>query len=427
MPISMESTDQMADRGSDPEREARADEGRGRPRVALVVTGFPDEKDPMRGVFNLRAARSLRDLTDLRVISLRAWLPSRPLVRDHDQDGIPVRTLTVPQLPRGVVVNSVLCRTFGSPAGVSALRGCDLVHTVDAVPTGILGSAWARRARVRHVVQVIGSDVNSLLPVVRDNPLIRGWEDFVHGVACNSRALADAFRAMYPRVRNVRTIYRGVDVEGLRPEGPEAGPLAGRPPARFLYLGGFQPYASLPHRSNTKGGETLLEAWRLAEAELAPLGASLLVAGPAADSPRVAMWRAGLEHPDRVELRGTVPPGEVPSYLRACEVVLVPSMEEGLPNLALEAAACGRAVFGSDAGGTPEIVVDGATGLVLPRGNVSALRGALVDHAGRYAELRRMGSNARRRVVDHFDHGRYASGMTDLYREVLSGPIDPPG
>lgn len=59
--------------------------------------------------------------------------------------------------------------------------------------------------------------------------------------------------------------------------------------------------------------------------------------------------------------------------IRACDVVVLPSLNEGLPNLAIEAQACGRPVLGTNAGGIPEAVLDGKTGIIVQKGDRDAL------------------------------------------------------
>jgi glycosyltransferase involved in cell wall biosynthesis len=397
--------------------------GARRLRVAMVVTGFPHGAEPARGRFNLHAAQSLAHLVDLTVVFLRAWLPGRSAVRVAHYEGVRVVTIAVPRLPGDEQVNLVLYRWLGWRLLRSLLRGCDLIHSVDAAGAGIPASAWARRARVRHVAQVIGSDVNAILPRLRTRASVAGWDRILHGVACNSRALAGAFQALYPHTRNVWTVYRGVDLERFHPTGPATGPLADRPPVRFLFLGGFTPYPALPHRANTKGGETMLAAWKAAEDSLIASGASLMVAGPRADTEFVNRWRARLRRPDQVSLSGALPPERVPALIRSADVVMVPSMEEGLPNVGVESSACARAIFGSDVGGIPEVVVHEQTGLLLPAGDVSAWQTALAEYAGRADALQRMGERARQHMEASFDRRRYAPRMLELYQAALSEPL----
>jgi glycosyltransferase involved in cell wall biosynthesis len=398
---------------------------RARPlRVVMALTAFPDPTRRSSGIFNLRAAQALAHQVEITVIQMRAWMPGRAVLRATEYEGVPVVRLTVPQLPGGHPLNQLMYRRLGWPLVRSLLRRCDLIHSVDGWCAGVVSSAWGRWARVSHVAQVIGSDVNLQLPRARDHGCIRGWERYVGGVACNSQALAKAFQALYPQVSNVHTVYRGVDLECFHPEGLGIGPLTNQTGVRFLFMGGFRSGSHRGHGLNLKGGETLLAAWEAAELEMVEPRASLLVAGTRSDSEAVARWRAGLRYPERVHLQGELCPELVPAYLRSADVVLVPSLHEGLPNVALEASACGRPVFGSNVGGVPEVVLHRRTGLVLPAGDVAAWKAALVEYAARHEAVRQMGQEARERMVACFDRRQYVPGMLDLYQMVLDQALD---
>jgi len=302
------------------------------------------------------------------------------------------------------------------------LQNCDLVHSVGTL-SAVLGSAWTRRAGAHHVFQATGSDVNSFLPNMRTAFGVRGWETHVHAVACNSQALGAGFLALYPGSKNVRTVWRGVDLESFCISGPTAGPLANKPPVRYVFLGGFPNNPNLPFGANTKGGETLLQAWQTAEDELVSAGASLLMLGCESYYGRIARWRARLKCPEQVHLGGFIQPDLVSAYIRASEAVLVPSLQEGLPNVAVETAACGRAVLASDVGGTSDIVVNGETGVLLPARDVPAWSETLVSYANRPSCLRAMGSHARERVKALFDSRNYPIRMLELYETALREPL----
>ena len=90
---------------------------------------------------------------------------------------------------------------------------------------------------------------------------------------------------------------------------------------------------------------------------------------------RIAM---GLE--DAVVVTGHLhEPSEVAEHLRLCDVFLLPSLWEGMPNGLLEAMAVGCRVVVSDAGGIPEIVRDGDNGLIVPRTHLHRLGRRVLD------------------------------------------------
>jgi glycosyltransferase involved in cell wall biosynthesis len=104
----------------------------------------------------------------------------------------------------------------------------------------------------------------------------------------------------------------------------------------------------------------------------------------------------------------------------AADVFVIPSLQDNLPNTAIEALACGIPTVGSDAGGIPEIVRDGETGLVVPAGDAlrlkEAIRGLLGD-AGRRAA---MSERARRVAVEEYSLEVQARRYMDLYNEMVS-------
>jgi glycosyltransferase involved in cell wall biosynthesis len=336
-------------------------------------------------------------------------------------DGFDLIAVAVPQVPNWDRFNIAAYRVFGWALARGLLKSSDLIHSVDLGFAGILGSTWASFGGIRHVTQLTTDLERTLLAWTRSHV---SWNTHVHGVACNSQALATQFARRFPLISNVRTVYRGVDLNSYHPCDAVAGPLAAKPPVRFLYLGGFPEYNGRGYGANTKGGETLLAVWHAAEMEMISAGASILIVGHRVTRRRLAGWLETLKEPSRVHLSDTIDPDLVAPYVRASDVVLVPSMQEGLPNLVMEAAACGRAVFGSKTGGIPEIVVPGETGLLLPPGDVTAWKNALVSYANNINDLKTMGQRARQRMEKLFDAKTYASQMMDLYTAALGEPIE---
>jgi glycosyltransferase involved in cell wall biosynthesis len=98
-------------------------------------------------------------------------------------------------------------------------------------------------------------------------------------------------------------------------------------------------------------------------------------------------------------------------------------MEEGLPNVAMEASACGCPVFASHLPGMSEVVINGETGLVLPAGDVMAWKNALIAYVDQAPQLRVMGKQARQRMELLFDSRHYTPQMLDLYTAALREPL----
>jgi len=105
--------------------------------------------------------------------------------------------------------------------------------------------------------------------------------------------------------------------------------------------------------------------------------------------------------------------------LAAADIVVLPSRIEGLPLVAVEALASGRAVVGTAVGGTPEVVINGDTGLVVPPEDPirfgEALESLLCDPERR----KRMGTRGRKLVEERFDVRSQVERTTALYSELL--------
>lgn len=103
----------------------------------------------------------------------------------------------------------------------------------------------------------------------------------------------------------------------------------------------------------------------------------------------------------------------------AADVFVLPSTEDNLPLTGLEAMACGTPVIGFDAGGIPDYVIHGETGLLAENGNVNALAARLLSAASSPEAMQTMGSRARQMILDQFQADRQAKCYMDLYRRLL--------
>lgn len=397
------------------------------PRVYLVVNGYPDAYRPDRGKYNERAARDLARLVDLTVILPRAVKPGRALTAHHLRAGVRTVEVSGPVVPGCPRLTVRLFRAFRGRWFRRQFKDADVVHSVGLERNGILCAQWASGLRCRHVTQLINNLGCMSRPRFEQYPYLRQLRQGVHGVICNSRYLEAAARHYLPETRHVRTLYRGVDLEEFTPEGPGLGPQAVLQGLRLLYLGGLPAYPDRQFGRNTKGGLTLMAAWREAESALSAASATLVFGGPDSAGRGALEWRASLREPGAVHMVGMVRPEQVASYLRASDAAIIPSLEEGFPNLAFEAAGCGRAVLGSDIEPLAEALTDGANGLLARAGDVSAWAALLrrVARPVERAHLAAMGRAAREQAVRYYDRHHYAGELVKFYRLVLGTEASP--
>ena len=122
--------------------------------------------------------------------------------------------------------------------------------------------------------------------------------------------------------------------------------------------------------------------------------------------------RAGLA--DRVRCPGLT--HDVPSYLQAADLFVLPSRREGLPVALLEAMACGLPAIASRLkGSTDAIIESGANGVLVPAGDVTALAEAIAALLDDAAERRRLGAGARATIAQRYSSGSIADRWLEAY------------
>lgn len=167
------------------------------------------------------------------------------------------------------------------------------------------------------------------------------------------------------------------------------------------------------------GIEYLIRAFSLLKKKLPATPLKLLIVG---DGPQRAMLEdlarsCGLSQDTC--FTGPVPHAEVPRYLNAIDVVVVPSDSESFGVAAIEASACCKPVVVSDVGGLPEVVEDGVTGLVVKSRDAEAIADAVAMLVARPDLQRKLGEAGRDRVVRHYEWNANVAGMLSVYDNIL--------
>lgn len=110
---------------------------------------------------------------------------------------------------------------------------------------------------------------------------------------------------------------------------------------------------------------------------------------------------------------------DVPELMAALDVLVVPSVNEGMGRVLLEAGAAGVPAVASRVGGIPDIVDDGETGLLTPPRDASALAEALRTLVQAPERRRFMGATARAKVVPQFSLEKMVDRIEALYEELI--------
>jgi len=137
--------------------------------------------------------------------------------------------------------------------------------------------------------------------------------------------------------------------------------------------------------------------------------------GPEMPAVEQQVRSAGLQ--DAVRLLGLR--HDVPELLAAADIFLLTSFSEGIPLTIIEAMAAGLPVIATRVGGVEEMVVEGATGLLVPSGNDQALAAAIERLAGDPQTRHVYGAAGRRRAETDFDEQQMHEQYGRLYAEMI--------
>lgn len=291
----------------------------------------------------------------------------------------------------------------------------DVVHAHWVVPNAV--AAAGATGSVPLVVGLHGSDV-FLAERWGVRALVARALRRARALTACSPELARRVEALgFDRARS-RVIPYGVDVELFR---PDAGRRAawrerlGVPPGAPLLLG-------VGRMATKKGFQVLVEALPALFAAAPAAHVALAGGGDLLEPLRAASaaWSG------RVHFPGPVLHDQLPDLYRAADLFVLPAVHDaagnvdGLPNVILEAMASGLPVVASAISGIPLAVADGATGLLVPEGDVAALAAALAALAGDPGRRAALGAAGRARAVAELTWDAVAARYRDAYRLALT-------
>ncbi len=301
---------------------------------------------------------------------------------------------------------SFLLAAMRAAPSIAASASIDAVIVFFTLPCGPVALRLSRAMGLPYVVSLRGGDVPGFVPEIawqhRLLTLLRR-RVLRHALAivANDAGLARLSALADPYA--VKVIPNGVDSRFFV---PRSVPEAPGGPTRVLFVGRFHRQKNLPFFLQQMAGLHAAgpDDWRLAlvgdgeerralERDVRSLGLTA-----------ITTWHGWQR--DKAELLGL--------YQQA-DVVVNPSLYEGMPNVVLEAMACGLPVVASAVPGNDSLVRPGETGFLFPAGDGGALRAALREIREKPAQARILGQNGRRRVEQEFSWEQVARGYLDLF------------
>ena len=349
-------------------------------RVLAVTNLFPNAQRPLLSPYNLQQFAALGRLCDLEVLATIPWFPGARLLGNwtitghlhavpaaEEIAGLPVKHPRTLYIPRAPALSPLLFAGSLLPAIMPYRGKVDAVLGSWAYPDGCAAVALARLLGVPAAVKLHGSDINVLGEQPAPRAYMRALLPRAARIVAVSRALGRRVAALGVDPARVEVVYNGVDqaLFHLRDQA-EARRALGLPATGriILYVGNVL---------ETKGVLDLAAAFEKLSLRQPETTLVIVGGGAAMAQCEEVARRVG----PRMQLAGGRPLAEIGTWMAACDVLTLPSWNEGTPNVILEALACGRRVVATDVGGIPDLIDSDLVGEMVPPRDPDALADAL--------------------------------------------------
>jgi glycosyltransferase involved in cell wall biosynthesis len=309
-------------------------------------------------------------------------------------------------------------------------QGCDIIHIINLSQYAPIFRRFNPKAKI--VLNMRSEWLTQL-----DRRLVEARLEKVDLVIGNSDYVTSKIRSAFPRFAGrCQTVWNGTDPHYFVP-GEGRIESSDRPVKRLLFVGRISP---------EKGIHVVIDAMPLV-LERFPQ-AQLEIVGPIGQMPRkcivdldadpevqrLSSFYDGVEYHDQlnaqvrrlcleshVHFHWGLPHSETLSRYQGADVFVFPSISETFGVPVIEAMACGMPVVAGRAGGIPELVVPGKTGLLVERGNPRQLADAILKILADSCLARSMGEWGRKRVQDHFSWQNVVENLLSQYNGIPSG------
>jgi glycosyltransferase involved in cell wall biosynthesis len=145
--------------------------------------------------------------------------------------------------------------------------------------------------------------------------------------------------------------------------------------------------------------------------------ARMIIVGDGNEKQSLENLVQGLDIKDKVQFAGAVPHEEVLKYYQQADIFVLPSLNEGMSNVMLEALACGLPIVSTDTGGTKELLTDGLNGLIVRMKDPDDLA-EKIEKLILNPNLKQAMSLESRKLAEKLSWANVAKDYIELYKET---------
>lgn len=350
-------------------------------KVLILTHMFPTKYNPIAGIFLLNQLKALQKCCDIRVIFPHAYVPKIKIFNPY------YRFSKIPQQekikgiqvyhPKYLMVPRILFKLrflnfylaiesffsyFTSKKLANTIIGKwnpDIIHIHGAVSEGLLGTNLKNKYGKPLLVTVYGEDVTKYSKQAPSKYLAKLSLRNSDAIICQSRFLENEIRGIGLSNKRFFIIPMGVNTTNFKPKDKnKVRKILDLPLNKKIIL-------FVGHLVTRKGVEYLIRAIKVISNKNKNILCCIVGKGYLENHlKRVA---SNLNLDEFVRFVGQKTNEEVAKYMNACDIFVLPSLNEGLPVVLCEALACGKPVVATKVAGTPELVNTDVGYLVKPK------------------------------------------------------------
>lgn len=349
--------------------------------VLVISSEFPNHLQRTKGIFVKQQIDAMAGSCGIKIIAPIPWTLPLPwhrassafsrICREETIGGIRVfhpRFFLIPKICRSLYGIFYFMGILRTAKRIYSQCKYDVILSYFAYPDGFAAVLLSRIVQRPLAIKILGSDINVYT---------RG--KFRRFLTIWALKRADAIIAVSKDLKRrmidfgvdgakISIIPNGVDRVKFKPlRKDEARRILNLPQNKsiILFIGGF---------TEIKGVDVLVKAFvKLVSRKNEALDLLLILIGDGRLKIMIADYLSRHCLQDKVKFTGSLPHEEIPSWMGACDVLCLPSRNEGCPNVILEALSCGRPVIASEVGGIPDLVNSEEYGILVPPGDDECL------------------------------------------------------
>jgi glycosyltransferase involved in cell wall biosynthesis len=382
--------------------------------VLFLTHSFPRSEGDAAGSFILRLAVALRGEN----VNVRVVAPAGPGLPSSDEiEGISIeRFRYAPRRYEKLAYTGNMAQDVASSwtarLALVGFLGSDFIHSVRArrtfepelvhahwwFPNGVVGTWVSGLAHIPLVTTLHGTDVRLVRNVGFAKPMFAHVLKHSAAVTTVSRWLKDETEVLVPGIHPT--------VAPMPVATSLFSPGSSRDGQRLLFVGRL---------NDQKGADHLVRA--LAAMKTAAASLDVVGDGPNRESLQQLAQQLGVS--SRIRWHGQLSQSELPLLYQRAAAVVIPSIDEGLGLVAVEALLCETPVVAFDSGGLRDVIQHEKTGLLVKPGDSGALANALDDLLARDGRGSGLGRAGRLYALSAFAPESAARRYAEIYRQVL--------